>query len=60
MKTAAPIKNDIEALAVALRLAITALTETQRDKAMIFVRDYAANMTRAQIETAKRAALKQL
>lgn len=59
MKTAIPhITNDIEALALALRLAITATTDAQYSKAMIFVRDYAASMTRAQIEKAKRAALK--
>ena len=55
--TPAPIKNDVDALAEALRLAITAPTEEMHTMALEFARDFAANMTNRQVQKAKRIAL---
>jgi hypothetical protein len=54
------ITNDIDALATALMLAITATTKTQHDMAMEYVHDYAATMSESQVQKAKLAALNQI
>jgi len=56
--TPAPIKNDVDALAEALRLAIIAPTEEMRDMALEFARDFAVGMTNRQVQKAKRIAFK--
>jgi hypothetical protein len=55
--TPAPIKNDVDALAEALRLAITASTELKRDMALDLARKFAAGMTPRQMKKAKLIAL---
>lgn len=54
------ITNDIDALATALMLAITAGNKTQHDLAMEYVKDFSAGMTKSQVQKAKRAALNQI
>ena len=56
--TPAPIKNDVDALAEALRLAIIAPTEETHNMALDIARDFAAGMTNRQVQKAKRIAFK--
>jgi hypothetical protein len=54
------ITNDIDALATALRLAITAPNEKMLGLALDLARDLAATMNQSQVKKAKRAALNQI
>ncbi|CAB4183717.1 hypothetical protein UFOVP1375_35 [uncultured Caudovirales phage] len=56
--TRTPIKNDVDALAEALRLAIIAPTEEMHNMALEFARDFAVGMTNRQVQKAKRIAFK--
>ena len=54
------ITNDIDALATALRLAITAPNEKMLGLALDLARDFSARMTKGQVQKAKLAALNQI
>ena len=54
------ITNDIDALATALRLAITAPNEKMLGLALDLARDFAATMSQSQVKKAKLAALNQI
>lgn len=56
----AQIKSDTHALALALRLAITAPSEAQHAKAMRLINAFAGNCTAAQIKAAKKIAAENL
>jgi len=54
------ITNDIDALATALRLAITAPNEKMLGLALDLARDFSASMTKSQVQKAKSIALNQI